>query len=280
MFGYVNVNKESLDKNNIEIYQSFYCGLCAKLKEISGPKGQMLLNYDMTFLIILLSGLYELEDEEKDFICKLHPTQKRKMRINRATEYAAQMNVLLSYQNFADDWHDDGQIKKRALMKLFEKQYKKIAIMYPSQAAAIEKCMRDLKKAEENGEYNVDIVAGYTGEMLSEIFAWEGGMWSENLKTLGFYLGKFIYIMDAYEDIGEDMKNGSYNVLYEIRRKNKKDFDTISKVMLVSMMTECAKAFERMPIVLYGDIIRNILYSGVWNKFEYLQIKKAKKEKK
>ncbi len=279
MFGYVNVNKESLSSENTEIYQSFYCGLCAKLKEISGAKGQMLLNYDMTFLIILLSGLYELEDEEKEFICKLHPAKKRKMRINRATEYAAQMNVLLSYRNFADDWQDEGQMRKRALMKVFEKEYKKIAIMYPRQAAAIDRCIKNLKVAEESGEYNVDIVAGYTGEMLSEIFAWEDGMWSDNLRSLGFYLGKFIYIMDAYEDIGKDIRNGSYNVLFETRRKNRRDFDTISKLMLVSMMTECAKAFERMPVVLYGDIIRNILYSGVWNKFEYLQLKKAKKEK-
>ena len=279
MFGYVNVNKESLSKENIEIYQGYYCGLCHELRLRSGAKGQVLLNYDMAFLIILLTGLYELEDEEREFVCPLHPTQKRKMRLNRATEYAADMNVLLSYQNFADDWNDDGSIRKGALMKLFHKEYERISLTYPRQAKAIEEYLRKLRAAEENGETNVDIVAGYTGEMLAEIFAWENGMWSDDLRTLAFYLGKFIYIMDAYEDIDKDASKGSYNVLYEVRRKNQDDFDTISKLMLVSMMTECAKAFERMPIVLHGDIIRNILYSGVWNKFEYLQLKKAKKEK-
>ena len=54
MFGYVNINRNELSDENKKIYQGYYCGLCQKLKEVSGRKGQMLLNYDMTFLVVLL----------------------------------------------------------------------------------------------------------------------------------------------------------------------------------------------------------------------------------
>lgn len=277
MFGYVNINKDNLSKENYNVYQSYYCGLCHVLKDFSGFKGQALLNYDMTFLIVLLTGLYELNDKGKRFVCPLHPTKKRDMRINEATEYAADMNVLLSYQNFADDWKDDRAYSKKILMGMFKKEYARIFEKYPRQSKAIECYMEKLEQAERNYMTNVDAVAGLTGEMLAEIFAWKDEMWSEDLRCLGFYLGKFIYLMDAYEDIDKDRKLGKYNVLAQTRADNKEDFDTIVKLMLISMMSECARAFERMPVLEHAELVRNILYSGVWTKFEFIQMKKEKK---
>jgi hypothetical protein len=69
-------------------------------------------------------------------------------------------------------------------------------------------------------------------------------------------------------------------VLRETKREHPEDFDTFCKLMLVSMMSECAKSFERMPILLHADIIRNILYGGVWNRFEYIQARKQKARSK
>ena len=60
MFGYININRKELTKEDAKAYQAYYCGLCRELKNSCGTKGQMLLNYDMTFLIVLLGGLYEL----------------------------------------------------------------------------------------------------------------------------------------------------------------------------------------------------------------------------
>jgi hypothetical protein len=280
MFGYINVNRKDLTKKNIEQYQSYYCGLCDELKRFSGRKGQLLLNYDMTFLILLLSGLYELEDRTERFTCPLHPAKKKTRRINEATKYAAKMNVLLSYQSFADDWKDEGSKSKRIMMSMFRKDYEEIFAEYPRQGQAVETYIRRLHVSEEDRDQNIDAVAGLTGDLLAEIFAWkEEDRWTEELRCLGFYMGKFIYIMDAYEDIDKDKKEHGYNVLFETKREHPEDFDTFCKLMLVSMMSECAKSFERMPILLHADIIRNILYGGVWNRYEYIQVKKQRKDK-
>ena len=62
--------------------------------------------------------------------------------------------------------------------------------------------------------------------------------------------------------------------------EQEKDFETFVRLLLTSMMSECAKSFERMPILLHADILRNVLYSGVWSRYEYIQLKKKKQEKK
>ena len=131
-------------------------------------------------------------------------------------------------------------------------------------------------EAEKNKETNLDLVAGLTGEMLGEIMCWREDEWQEEMRTLGFYMGKFIYLMDAYEDYEADQKKNCYNPLVYMEKENDQEFDTFCKLLLTSMMSECAKSFERLPILLHADILRNILYSGVWSRYEYLQLRKKK----
>ena len=152
MFGYINVNREKLSAQDKSIYQSYYCGLCQKLRENFGRKGQMLLNYDMTFLIVLLTGLYELEDQTAEFICAIHPAKKQTARYNEATRYAAAMNLLLCTKNFEDDWNDNHSYTKKALSQVFKKDYERIAACYPRQERAIRQYLRKLELAEKSRE--------------------------------------------------------------------------------------------------------------------------------
>ncbi len=280
MFGYININQNQLTKEDLQTYRSYYCGLCHKLRELFGVKGQMSLNYDVTFLIILLTGLYEPEDEnQKDFRCALHPVQKRQERINEFTEYAAYMNILLTYHNLVDDWKDQHNLPKRTAAGILRKDYEEVCRRYPRQSKAVEEYMDKLNSYEKLDEANIDLVAGFTGAMLGEIFAYREDMWYDELKTMGFYMGKFTYLMDAYEDFDDDCKHNQYNALRKLHEERGDDFETLCKLMMTSMMSECAKSFERLPVILHADILRNILYSGVWTRYEYIQLKKKRKKK-
>jgi hypothetical protein len=96
--------------------------------------------------------------------------------------------------------------------------------------------------------------------------------------------------MDAYEDVPKDKKEGSYNpfLIYENTHEEKipswhpvygkDDFDDKCMQMLKLMMAECARAFEVLPIIWYEDILRNILYSGVWTKYGTIRKKREEKE--
>ncbi len=280
MFGYININQKILTEENKNAYQAYYCGLCRRLKTNCGTKGQMLLDYDMTFMIVLLTGLYELTNEETEITCALHPTKRRTVWINEATDYAADMNLILAYHNLIDDWKDDRAYSKKALAKMLDKDYERVKEKYPRQVAAIEEYMRKTEEIEMRKETNLDAVAGLTGEMVGEVFCWHEDEWAEELRTLGFYMGKFIYIMDAYEDYDSDVRKKKYNPLKYTLQESKEDMDTFVRLVLTSMMSECAKSFERLPILLHADILRNVLYSGVWSKYELLQLKKRKAEEK
>lgn len=281
MFGYVNVNRNELSDENKKIYQSYYCGLCQNLKHHFGAKGQLLLNYDIAFLTILLTGLYEPEVSVRDnFKCTLHPFKRRELRSNEILDYASYMNVLLAYHNLMDDYSDNKSTIKKQMANSIKKHYKKASELYPRQASSVEAYMRRLAEFEARDEQNVDLVAGLTGEMLGELFAMRKDEWYDELKTLGMYLGKFIYLMDAYEDIDKDITKGNYNPLKQLKEDDSKNFEIVTKQMMTSMMSECAKSFERLPILLHADILRNILYSGIWTKYEFIQVNKAKKEDK
>lgn len=280
MFGYININQKIMSDENRKAYQAYYCGLCRRLKSNCGAKGQMLLNYDMTFLVVLLTGLYELTNETSEITCALHPTKKRTVWMNEATDYAADMNVILAYHNLIDDWKDDKAYTKKAFVKILDKDYTRIMSKYPRQVEALERFMQKTEEVERNQETNMDAVSGLTGEMLGEVFCWKEDEWAEELRALGFYMGKFIYIMDAYEDYDSDLLKNEYNPLTYAMKESAGDMDTLCRLLLTSMMSECAKSFERLPILLHADILRNVLYSGVWSKYEYLQLKKRKAQQK
>lgn len=280
MFGYINVNSQELSEENKKIYQSYYCGLCKSLREFCGIQGQTLVNYDITFLVVLLTGLYEPETTGGDFTCMVHPMKRHHYLSNQFQDYAAQMNVLLAYYNLLDDWKDDKNFTKKTVASMLKKDFERVEKNYPRQTEAIENYIAKLTEYEANREANIDLVAGLTGEALGELFAWKKDEWYDELKTLGFYMGKFIYLMDAYEDYGEDVKKDHYNPLRFLETTDEQEFETLCRLMMTSMMSECAKSFERLPILLHADILRNILYSGVWSKYEYIQLKKKKKRNK
>ena len=107
MFGYIVMNKPEIKMKDFDMYRTFYCGLCRELREKYGISGQITLSYDMTFVIMLLSGLYEPKTYKGTTRCILHPVRKQPVRKNVMTEYCADMNILLTYYKCLDDWNDD-----------------------------------------------------------------------------------------------------------------------------------------------------------------------------
>lgn len=272
MFGYIIVNKGELKFKEFDIYHSYYCGLCRELKEACGLKGQITLTYDMTFLVLLLSSLYELKTERNMENCILHPLEKHETRRNECTAYVADMNLLMAYYQCRDDWQDDKKLKKYTLYQLLSGYCKGLRDKYPEKLARIEKGMEELSRGEEENCQDIDRMAGCFGSILGEIFAWRKDEWEEHLRKTGFYLGKFVYLCDAYEDIEDDKKNGNFNPLLDLQKKG--NFEEDCQQILTMMMAECCREFEKLPIIENVGILRNILYSGVWSRYHMIRKKR------
>lgn len=278
MFGYVCINKQELKIKDYELYRSYYCGLCKELYRRYGRIGQLLLNYDMTFLAILLTGLYEPTEVKSRERCIPHPLEMHGKTYNEFTEYAADMTVLLAYQKAMDDWRDEKNRAKRVLAHLLRRDYSQVRAKYPRQARTLEICVRKLSEAEDSHSADLDVVAGFSGRFLGELFVCREDLWQEQLRSLGFYLGKFVYLMDAFEDMEADAKKGNYNIFLEMQQKDPEGFAKTAEGILVDMMSCCSRQFEKLPVLKNAEILRNILYSGVWCRYVVIQEKRKKSE--
>lgn len=278
MFGYVTVNKEELKIREFKRYRAYYCGLCKELGESYGSIGKLCLTYDMTFLSILLTALYEEPLALCSEHCVMRPFEKHATLRNKYTRYAADMTILLAYENRKDDWVDDKDVKQLIFMQAMKRAYQRVSEAYPRQKAALDAYSVRLKALEEAGEPNPDAASGATGDMLAEIFAYdESDVWAKDLRQLGFYLGKFIYLMDAYDDVEKDRKSGAYNPLKNYYEKP--EFNDMIKGMLTLMASECARVLERLPILEDVELLRNILYSGMWAHYEEIRQKRSEDNK-
>ena len=282
MFGYVTIDKPELKVKEFYRYKSYYCGLCRTLKEEYGFRGRMTLSYDMAFLVLFLTSLYETPTKELQSHCPLHPVKKIPMLQNEISEYGAKMNILLVYFKCEDDWKDDKSLKGIAGMHLFRKKAKELCKEYKRQAQVIQKQLKVLAVYEEKQEETLDLAAGAFGKLMAELFVYKEDMWEQELRNFGFYLGKFIYIMDAYDYLEEDLKTGSYNPLKAVKKNSKDDNDYENTVqqILVMMMAEATAAFEKLPLLWDSEILRNILYSGVWAKYNKKQKEKQEKQER
>lgn len=269
MFGYVTINKAELKVKDYEKYQGFYCGLCHALREKYGLLGQMTLTYDMTFVTLLLTSLYEEKSIYEKEHCMVHPTKRHMVIYNRFSEYGADMNMLLTYYKLLDDWKDDRDFKALIMAGLLKKKCRKAVVANPRQAKAIKEYIVQNKACEDAGEHDFDKVAGCTGRMMAELLCFREDEWAAYLRQLGFYLGKFIYLMDAYDDLEKDKKHGNYNPLIYLTEEGMKPEQVEAKAldMLTMMATGAAAGFEKLPIIVNTDILRNILYSGIWGQY-------------
>ena len=278
MFGYVTICEPELKVKDLKKYKAYYWGLCRGLKEEYGFMGQMTLTYDMTFAIILLSSLYESVADLETHRCKVHPVKKQMMLKNEITSYAAAMNVLLAYYHLDDDWQDDRKISSLMSKSMIYGKVKKIIDKYPRQSEAIRTSLAELSLCERDNSTDIDRTAGCFGRLMEELLLYREDMWEKSLRKMGFFLGKFIYLMDAYEDLPEDLKKDKYNPLRKIYAEP--EYEERIRQILCMMIAESTAEFERLPCLVDVDILRNILYDGVWSRYNKIQMKKSEEQKK
>ena len=277
MFGYVITNAEALPKERQARFRAFYCGLCRQLRKKYGLSGAATLSFDMTFLALLLNALYEPGETLGQERCAIHPVKTHDYIDTAPLEYVADMNVALAYHKCQDDWLDDRRLISAAEAKLLKRAYQGVSERYPGRCAAIEGWLDEIHAIEKAELQEIDPPVNATGRALGALFVWrDDDPWAETLREIGDGLGRFIYLMDAYDDLPEDVRKGRYNPLKHYSARE--DYETMCRSALTMAVADATRAFELLPVVQDVDILRNILYSGVWTK--YVMIRKKRESKK
>ncbi len=273
MFGYVVTNNKIMSEEENKIYRAYYCGLCHSLKENHGQISRLTLNYDLTFLALFLNAVYNIPLKEDNLGCTLHPFRKHLCYQNEIFSYCADMNIALTYYKLRDDWTDDKNIAALFASEFFKNKIKKIKEAYPRQCEKMEENLKKLMEAEKKNILIPDIPAGYFGNLMGELFCYKNDENAPLLRSFGFELGEFIYIADACNDIKKDIKHKHYNPMITTKRQ---DF----KKILTLLLGECTDVYNKIDIKKNKTIIDNILYSGIWTKYELSNNRKKRRKQK
>ena len=243
------------------------------MKARHGISGSATLSYDLTFLALLLNALYEPGETRGRERCPARPAKAHDYIVSPVMDYVADMNLALAYHKCRDNWQDDKNLLSAGEGLLLSKAYRQVESAFPDRCRFIESWIHEIADIERTGIAQPDPPVNATGRLLGELFVYPGEtLWADELRQIGDGLGRFIYFMDAYEDLPADMRKGAYNPLRGLR--DREDYEALCKSALMMMAADATDAFERLPIVEDADILRNVLYSGIWSKYAYLQEKR------
>lgn len=277
MFGYISPVLSVLNDSQKHRYRSFYCGVCHSLRKRYGQSCRLSLSNDMTFLAILLTSLYEPAEISTRERCALHPLKPHSCLSSPMIDYAADMNALLFWYKCKDQSMDDHSVLGKAGEKVFLKASDSVRKLWPVQAEKVEYALSELWKEEGKTDPDPDLLCNLSGEMLASVFVPDPkDTWSKVLYAVGAGLGRFVYWMDAWEDYDEDLKKGRFNPL--VVWHERPDYNEFCLETLELLMSDAAESFEILPLEQDLDLMRNIIYSGAWQRWLLKQNTVGKKE--
>ena len=295
MFGYVRAFKPQMKVCEYDTYKSVYCGLCKKMGREFGFVSRMTLSYDFTFLALMNMALNDFEICHKNERCIAHPLKKSYcLKSSDALEYPSFAAVILIYHKLKDDYADKG-FKGKTLafvtLPFLKKGYKKAKNKYPDLAGKIEFYMSEQKKTEQKNTASIDEACEASSQMMAQIASYlsEDENQKQVLSRFGYFIGRYVYLCDALDDLKKDCRKGNFNPLknhfsFDKKELSDEDFDKARKYALDSLnltMAELAESYVRLEQKHFKPINDNIVYLGMKNTFSLIYNEKfGKKEKK
>ncbi len=280
MLGYVTADKPELKMREFEVYSGYYCGVCKSIGRRYGQLPRMVLSYDAAFLALLLAGLQKQDDQPSREHCIVHPIKKKTIVQNEAIDYAADVMLILAWYKLLDDAHDEGRLYAKTATAALKGIYRKLCRARPKLCRKVEENLKALSMLEEEKCASLDQAAEAFAKIMEAIFEEgplpEGFREQEALRRIGYHLGKWIYLMDAVDDVEENVQSGAYNPLLYRFAYERGEEHFLERIMetcrfnLFHYLGEMAKAADLLTIRKNRGIIDNIIYKGLLRKTEEL----------
>lgn len=266
MFGYIKPFNPELKVRELETYKSIYCSVCKSLGKNFGATARFLLSYDATFLAMLLLAFESDPFRVCKKRCTVNPLKKCKYieAQDEIFRYAATVTILLSYNKFVDDVHDSGGFKKliaKMLSGIYKRRYKKIKKNLPELTNEIEKNMLAQNNIEQD-TVSIDAYAHPSATILAYVLSYpykiKDPVTCRILHELGYHLGRWVYFIDAADDIEKDKKNKNFNPFLKCNTNK----DEIKKILNQSIARTLA-AFDLLKSNSLQPILENTILQGL-----------------
>ncbi len=275
MFGYVKVYQPELKIGEFEQYRGVYCALCKQLGKRYGLLARMTLSYDFTFLALFRMALDEACPGFHPERCAFNPLKKRTCCCGNAhLESAADAATLLVYYKTKDTLADSGFFKglaARLFLPFAASARKKAARRVPELDRFIAECMARQAMLEAEKVSSMDAAAEPSARMLAYLAAMTARDDRERqiLDRFGYCLGRWIYHIDAVDDLEDDLKSGNYNPYILSRGLEPGDDMALRETREYALLTlnaslaECIAAYNLLDVRRFDGILRNILELGM-----------------
>ena len=271
MFGYVRPPLQDLPQEDADRFRRMYCGLCHTLGKRYGTAARMILNYDFTYLAILLSEKTEGEVHGKR--CMVHPVQPREfLEENAAMELAADESVILAYWQLRDgvedhDWFHG--LKYRSLSAILEPAYRKAAKLRPAFDETVRTQLSRLRELEQENCSSIDRAADAFAVLLgSAAKEVDDPIRRRVLEQILYHLGRWVYLVDAADDMKKDAEEGNYNPValrFEVQdgvwMPEKRQEFAVTLDHSIRMITT---AFELWDFGVWTPILQTTFYTGLF----------------
>lgn len=277
MFGYIMPDKAELKIKEYELFRAYYCGVCKSMGRSFGPISRFALNYEAVFLGLLLSGVNKEKSDMRKEACIANPFKKKwVVKNNRFVDFAADINVILTYYKLIDNWQDEKHLPSYGAKLMFGRGFRKASQRSSSVSSVIKDAMEKQRELETAKCKSIDAAAEPTAAMMREILLMGCRDRDQSVQRgvawLGYNIGKWIYTIDAFDDIERDIKSGSYNPLllhYDYKNQGAQEFKQSIKSDierdLLYTLSQAASAIELLDMY-YKGIIENIVYLGMHSK--------------
>jgi len=283
MFGYVVPFKPELKVKEYNLFRAYYCGLCFSIKKQFGEIPRIALNYDMTFLALILDSITDADIKVYAKICMAHPSKKRPILYeNKEIDYAANMNIALTIFKLIDDVNDDKNLKSKVFSLCLNPYKKKFKTQIKLINDLIKKNLDKLSIMEKEKNFtSIDeicdpfsIIVGKILELYPEKIINDSKDTRYMLYDFGYSLGKWIYLIDALDDLKEDMENEKFNPINFLYNTFNLPFDEFFiqikdriEFSILSCACRCRDILNILPINKNKEILDNIINLGMMNKY-------------
>ncbi len=287
MFGYLKPFTPDLRVSEHEAYKSVYCGLCHQLGKGYGFFSRMTLSYDFAFMSMLLMSLdsdaqYSVEHKR----CASSPFRKKcSCKTNPYIDFSATAAVILVYYKNIDSINDSklfGKISHTALSPLLYRSYRRAKKSLPDIESLVAECSRYQAEVERRAVVTIDEACEPTANMIAGFIARfaKDDAQKRILERFGYFLGRYVYLMDAIDDLEDDKKNNGFNPFIIAQKTgNLSDEELLSRARQIINLTlgEIATTYNLLDIYHFKSIIDNFIYQGFSHTFETIILNPDKK---
>ena len=265
MFGYVRPYRDELKVREQRDYEALYCGLCRALGRRHGFLARMFLNYDFTFLAMLLDG-------DKP-VAERHPCparlwcRKKTCAVSSGVDIAADAGTILTYWKLQDTIADGTFWKRtgaRLLSWLFRGSYRRAAASRPEFDRAVQENLEQLQSLEWEGCASLDRTADTFAKILSAAAPNSDDPGRDRaLEQLLYHVGRWIYLVDAWDDLAEDRRQGGYNPISARFPNSEAENKDYLRTTLHHSLNLARSAGALLELGHWQGTVENILYLGL-----------------